>query len=493
MNQAEFRDIEVAIVGCGPAGASMALALARQGHRVVVIDRLPDVLQIPRAIHIDGETMRIFQQLGVAADLMPHVRAGSKMTWLSASGDVLLERMGTAGVGDQGWHGDYYFHQPHLETALRSAFGRYPNLRFLPGTDVLAVTEEGDRVRLQWRNESSGETGSLSAAYLVGADGARSFVREALGAGAFEDLGEHQGWLVVDANLHRPLNLPEHSIQHCDPARPATSIYINPLRRRWELMVLPTDDLARLTDEDHVWQLLSPWIKPWQGTLERAATYVFHSLIARKWQTERVFLIGDAAHQTPPFLGQGLCAALRDVANLAWKLSFVLSGRAGASLLATYDAERIPHVREFIQLAVDVGQVIQITDPAEAARRDERLKRESLKFAVPKPCLGPGLHRGSGEEADERGRIFPQLDLKDGRSMDALAAAGFLLLLERDFDATALQNLTPMLMELGIASGWMERAGQGAILLRPDLYVYDIFSDGAALARALPQLAQALR
>ena len=487
---------DVAIVGCGPTGAALALALARAGLRVAVVERETGVVQIPRAVHIDGETMRILADLGVAGAALTLMRPGAGMHWVNSEGGQLMVRTGVQGLAEHGWHNDYYFHQPQLEALLRQAMAD-AGAALYEGWTLRALREDDEGVTLSLESTADGRADELRARWVVGCDGARSTVRSLISAEAMEDLGEHQAWIVVDGVLHRPLDLPEHTVQHCDPARPATSIYVHPLRRRWELMVLPGEDVQTLVHPATLWPLLERWVRPSQARLERAAVYVFHALIAERWQGARVFLAGDAAHQTPPFLGQGVCAALRDAANLAWKL--VTASRRpeiGAALLATYGAERRPHAREFIALAVEVGRVIQVLDPDVAAARDARLLREGLSFAFPTPTLGAGVHRARAD-APRVGRVAPQSELADGRWSDEAAGGGWSLWLAGPMHVPP-PAVAERLAALGVTTladpgrrgrAWLAESGACSALLRPDHYVFDLCPTADDLVRAVDALA----
>jgi 3-(3-hydroxy-phenyl)propionate hydroxylase len=471
---------DVLIVGAGPTGTALANLLCAQGLSVLVIERNVGVLNIPRAVHVDGETMRVFQTMGLGASLLDILRPGGRMQWVNAAGETLLVRTGVEGLGVHGWHNDYYFHQPQLEEALRRGLARFPGVELREGVEFRTLDIQPDFVDVQAWDLAADTPQSLRARYVVGCDGARSTVRRWVGAEDFEDLGEHQAWLVVDGVLNHPLDLPEHTVQHCDPGRPATSIYVQPLRRRWELMLLPGEDPQAMTETDTVWRLLAPWVKPAQARLERAATYMFHSLLAHRWQAGRVLLAGDAVHQTPPFLGQGLCAAIRDVANLGWKLAAALRLPAcGETLLATYDQERKPHAREFIALAVELGRVIRVIDPAQAAARDARLKEQGLRFAFPSPSLGPGMHHGDG--TGPIGRVFPQVELADSAWLDDHVGLRFALILDRDAPrppASTMQRLERLGVVVILDGGpkaqqWLREHGCAAVCLRPDRYVFD--------------------
>lgn len=494
--------VDVLVVGAGPTGVALANALGARGVSVCVVERNRGILPIPRAVHIDGETMRIFHGMGLAVPLLAIVRNGGAMHWVNPDGRTLLVRKAVEGLGVHGWHANYYYHQPELERVLREGLGRFPAVQLREGVELTDLRQDETGVTATLREEEGGAVRNLRARYLVGCDGARSTVREWLGGDAvFEDLGEHQAWLVVDGRLNRPLDLPEHSVQHCDPRRPATSIYVNALRRRWELMLLPGEDPQAMTEPARVWELVSRWVKPGQATLERAATYVFHSLVAWRWQEGRILLAGDAVHQTPPFLGQGLCAAIRDVGNLAWKLADAVRQPARApALLATYGPERRPHVRAFVSLAVEVGRVIQELDPAKAAERDARLLREGHAFHFPSPTLGPGLHRAR-PAAPAVGQVAPQAELPDGRWTDDVAGPAWSGLFDgSDARAPDAQGrarlralgLVPIDVQGSAAATWLREQGAVAAILRPDRYVYDLCRDPAEWASALDALGLAL-
>ncbi|WP_420225423.1 bifunctional 3-(3-hydroxy-phenyl)propionate/3-hydroxycinnamic acid hydroxylase [Pigmentiphaga litoralis] len=324
-------DCDVAIVGLGPSGAMLANLLGAAGVSVLVLERLPDVVPTPRAIHFDGEVMRAFQSIGLGDAVAAIARPGMEgMHFVNAAGRTLLVRRGSAGVGPHGCANNYYFHQPELERALRGGLGRYPNVQVRLGFELEAITPSGDGVMLEGRQVDAADaaTQTFRARYVVGADGARSLVRKTMGSSR-DDLGLHQPWLVFDVMLNPgvDLDLPRHTVQHCDPARPMTYCNVTDRRRRWEIMLMPGDDPAQLVQPDTLWKLVSRWVRPDQATLERAAIYTFHSVITQGWRKGRLLLAGDSAHQTPPFLGQGMCAGIRDAVNLAWKLAAVCRGK----------------------------------------------------------------------------------------------------------------------------------------------------------------------
>jgi 3-(3-hydroxy-phenyl)propionate hydroxylase len=487
-------ECEIAILGYGPVGATLANLLGAAGLDVVVVERDTGVFPLPRAIHFDGEVMRVFQSIGLRSGVEAISRPGLKgMHFVNARDELLLVRGGTGLDGPQGCANNHYFHQPELEAVLREGVARYPNVRVLLGREVTAIEEAGDGVRLALADGGADAPGEVRARWLVGCDGGRSPTRRAIGA-TLEDLGLHQPWLVFDAILERDLGLPDYTVQRCDPARPMTMCCVTGERRRWEIMLMPGDDPESLARPEHVWPLIARWVTPADARLERSAIYTFHSVIANGWRRGRLMLAGDAAHQTPPFLGQGLCAGIRDVANLWWKLERVIRGAAPESLLDTYEAERRPHVRAFVALAVQLGDVIQATDPEVAAERDRRfLQGEARVFEYPQPGLGEGLHRGP-----LGGTLFPQPRLADGRLLDEAIGTGFAVIGRgRVLDAADAATRecwraagAAILRDPGGAlSGWMDAHDVAAVVLRPDRYLLGAARDAGELAAVSALLA----
>ncbi len=453
MGGAELLSTDVAIVGCGPVGALLANLLGQAGLSVDIYDREREIHALPRAVHFDGEVMRIFQAAGLANRIAAATRPSPHgARYEEPSGRTLMIRRGSERPGPNGWSGSWYFHQPVLEGILRQGLARFPNVRVHLGEKVASVD-------------------NLDARFVVGCDGARSMVRRAIGSRQV-DLGLHQPWLVVDVladpESPRTKALPLYSLQFCDPARPMTLVNVNGRRRRWEIMLMPGDDPARLTDPEIFWPMIARWLGPEDAEIERAAVYTFHSVVQEGWRRGRLLLAGDACHQTPPFLGQGMCTGMRDASNLAWKLAAVVKDDAPDSLLDTYESERRPHARAFIELAVRLGSVIQATDPAEIAARNQRFVEGTTIFDFPDPQLGPGCGLGTSPPV---GALFPQPTLADGRLMDDAIGQRFAIVGE----TALLEQLRPDAVLLpGVGQDWLAERDARAALLRPDRYIFAV-------------------
>lgn len=384
--------VDVLVVGFGPVGATMAGLAARHGLSVLAVDREVDLYPLPRAAHCDHEILRILQELGCADEIVEAMQVNEGMDFLTADRQVLLS-FRSPGLAPTGWPASVLFHQPGFESALRRAVhGTGAQVRL--GHGVAGITQDADGVTATL---DDGE--HVRARYAVGCDGARSMVRHAIGA-PVADLEFEEPWLVVDVVRRKPIpELPSHALQVCDPARPHTLVPMPWPRFRFEFMLLPGEDPDAIREPERVRALISAWIDPSLIEIERAAVYTFHGLIATQWRSGRTFLAGDAAHQMPPFLGQGMCSGMRDAANLAWKLAAVQHHGAPGALLDTYQLEREPHVRSIVELAVGFGRLICTTDAREAAERDAQMLAAPRKVddapqgapsLTPGPAIGPG-------------------------------------------------------------------------------------------------------
>lgn len=481
MTIAPFRSCDVAVIGCGPVGALAANLLGRQGLSVVVLDKAPDHYPLPRAVHLDHEMMRLFQSAGVIDRVLPDMVATDGHLHVGADHGV-IRYMGTVGRPRPfGWSNDYFFYQPELEAHLRAAFAASGNISLVTGADCHNLESDADGVAVHYRH-ADGDAG-VRARWVIAADGARSDVRKQMGI-ALDDLGFEEPWLVVDAEVDGPVNFPpltgvpagadlqRLSVMMCDPCRPATVVPGRRRHRRWEFMLLPGEDDAVMMQPAQVSALLDPWLQGVPHRIVRAATYRFHGLIARQWQHGRVFLAGDAAHQTPPFFGQGMCHGMRDVANLAWKLAGVVHGGADEAILSTYQVEREPHVRGVIGAAIAAGRYICELDPARAAARDAAIRSEAAARAGETaadliPAIGDGIVMAGSAGSGER---FIQPVLNDGRLLDDLVGQGWRLFVRNLTSQPAIH--ASALPDDGAVSAWLAARDAEAVLVRPDHYVF---------------------
>lgn len=456
-------DCDVLIAGGGPTGVTLAVLLAKAGISVVVTEKAAEIYPLPRAAHLDHETMRILQAAGVAGEVAQTSRTTARYDFLTAAGEVLLRFEGSDQIGPGGWPGANMIHQPSVEAALRAELARIAPAALRTNRELTSFSDDGAGITAQI--VTPGGTQTLRARYLVGADGARSPVREACGI-AFDDLGFEEPWLVVDTIVLDPSRLPTANLQICDPARPTTCVLMGAGRHRWEFMLMPGETAEDISSDASVERLLAPWNVARAVSLERRAVYTFKARIAAQWRKGRALLAGDAAHQTPPFAGQGMCSGLRDAMNLAWKLAEVVNG-APDVLLDTYQTERGPNLRATIDMAVMMGRTVCITDPAAAAARDEAMLAARAAGQSPDGNLAyPPIEHGAILAGSAgAGSYFPQ-PVVDGQRLDDVLGAGHWVLSRDSLDRPELAPFAAAL------TGWFDRTGADAVLVRPDRYVF---------------------
>ena len=491
---------DVAVVGCGPVGALAANLAGKAGLRALVIEREAVPYPLPRAVHLDHEMMRLFQAAGLAEALAPTMRETQGHLHIGADHGV-IRYMGTAGKPKPfGWANDYFFYQPELEDILRDGLARFGNVELRLGTELVGLEQDDESVTLAF---ASGET--ARARYVIACDGARSAVRKTLGI-ALDDLDFEEPWLVVDAEVEGNVCFPDLwgvpeaadvdqlSVMMCDPARPATIVPGRGNLRRWEFMLLPGEDDAEMMRPERVADLLAPYLAGVPHRLVRATTYRFHGLIAERWQAGRVFLAGDAAHQTPPFFGQGMCHGMRDVANLIWKLDLVVRGSAQPGLLDTYQPERDPHVRSVVSAAVEAGRYICELDRDRAATRDAEMRDRAKQGGTGTAAdLIPAYRLGAvAADTPGAGERFVQPWVGDTLLDDVTGDGWRLFAIDADTatDAgSAVGALAPIAVRVidasaitddGTLGRWFAGHGVRAVLVRPDSYVFGAARDNAA-------------
>ncbi len=453
---------DVAIIGAGPVGLTLANLLGRGGNSVVVLEKQSKPYPFPRAIHFDAETMRAFQATGLAEQILRHTHIGRGMLFKNKDGLTLVDWSRDQTPGPMGWYESYRFYQPGLEQELREGLKRFEDVTLRTEHAVTSLSQSDTAVTLTLEDGSQ-----LTARFVIGCDGTDSFTRRSLDID-LDDLGFHERWLVVDLRLTRPRpDLGDYSIQHCDPDAPATYVRGVGDWRRWEFRVEDQDTFS----DDEIWAKLSKWITPEDAILERSAVYTFRSALAKSWRKNRVFLAGDAAHQTPPFMGQGMCAGIRDAANLAWKLRAVLNG-ADDALLDTYASERAPNARAFIEMAVSLGKLINQTAAGEAPKG----QMKSIW-----PALGPGLGPRHDPADTVAGTLAPQIRLKDGTLSDDDAQNQFYLIALTPCDHPWLSTYTG-------AEAWLENHNFWGVIVRPDGYCYAGVQDPSELAVCANQI-----
>ncbi|WP_441237601.1 bifunctional 3-(3-hydroxy-phenyl)propionate/3-hydroxycinnamic acid hydroxylase [Bradyrhizobium sp. 930_D9_N1_4] len=521
MTTAGATDYDVLVVGFGPTGAIAAGQLGRLGHRTLVIDRLTDVYDKPRAIALDHEIFRHFDNMGLAEAVSPYIEPFTASEHFGVDGQLIRRIDMVAKPYPLGYTPSMVFSQPEVEAELRRHATGFSNVRAELGVELLDLVQNSDRVEARLK-DSDGLCRSVTARYVVGCDGASSTVRQIAGLG-LEDLIFDEPWLVVDLRVNESAlgRLPQCSAQFCNPARPVSFLIGPNNHRRWEIMLLPGEDARQMEQPGNVWKLLAPWITPQDGALWRAASYRFHALVAAEWRNGRILIAGDAAHQQPPFIGQGMCQGLRDATNLVWKLDRVLRGVSSDSLLDSYTVERKQHVIELTGKIKAIGQSICERDPAAARRRDAQILADGggKPLLMTRQEIIPPLRAGflAQHETPARGSLFPQPRIASGgtvRLLDEVTGPGWRGFIDgRSHDAAALLALcatspdisaaavapcgatAPNMLEEteGVLASWFDRHGAVAAIVRPDHYVFGTARNATELDDLLREMDMRLR
>ncbi|AKE01222.1 hypothetical protein XU06_30310 (plasmid) [Rhodococcus erythropolis] len=500
---------DIVIVGYGPTGATLANLIGQAGYRVAVVDMFDDVFELPRAINIDQEVLRTWQSIGLADQIAAGCEPHTGTDFVGADGELIKYLYSAPPPYPLGWPANLMFVQPDAERILRSGVRRFDNVTEILGHEMTSVTQDADEVSVTLQTPA-GDTRHLRADWLVGCDGANSPVRKSLGIGQ-EDLGFSEWWIVVDAWLRKETPLPARTTQYCLPENPGAYVRCSGDLRRWEMKILPGEDVAAYQDQEKIKERMTPYVDPEALEFWRSSAYHFHARVTDRWRDGRILLAGDAAHQMPPFLGQGLCSGVRDAANLSWKLDRVLRGQSSPELLDTYETERKPHIRVLTEITKSLGEIVGETDPIAAAERDRTLREEmnSGRMETVRQNLIPPLTSGFLDPADGSravGSLAIQPILGKGgaeRRADDLAGPGWKLLIGRrpgaeltalaQKDSVAVLAIGPGLLDDvdGTFAAFRVEHDVESVLVRPDGYIWGAYAtpeDTLAAVRRLSGL-----
>ncbi|MGI6872035.1 bifunctional 3-(3-hydroxy-phenyl)propionate/3-hydroxycinnamic acid hydroxylase [Amycolatopsis sp. 3B14] len=494
-------EVPVVIIGAGPTGLTAATLLAQYGIESLVLDRWETIYPQPRAVHLDDEVCRILGWLSLSAEFSAISWRCNGLRLLDRDMRVLAEFRRDAAHGRHGYPEASMFEQPELEALLRSGLKRHRAATMRGGAEVTALAPEAGGVRVAF-TDPAGRPDSVLARYVLGCDGANSLTRTSIGS-VMRDLGFTQRWLVVDIRTDAELGAWEGVHQVCDPARAATYMRVGENRYRWEFQL--TDGETADTYREPA--ALLPLIKPWTGEtpsdqleIVRVAEYTFRAQVADRWRDRRVFLLGDAAHLTPPFIGQGMGAGMRDAMNLAWKLAGVLDGTLAETVLGSYEAERKPHATTMIRIAKLMG-----TAMTEGGEFGDLLRR----VAAPRLHRVPGLRKrvlDTETPALRRsalvarpplwhplaGRLCPNAPVDGDRRLDDVTAGRFTVISTAEPSPAQRADIEQRGAVLVVARPgtplhrWLRRGFALAAVVRPDATVHSAGRDLAALCAAIP-------
>jgi 3-(3-hydroxy-phenyl)propionate hydroxylase len=493
----------VVIVGAGPTGTTAATLLAQFGVGCLLLDRWSAVYPQPRAVHLDDEIYRVLARLGIADEFAAISRPAHGLRLLDPALRVLAEFRRDTALSVNGYPQANMFDQPDLETLLRTNLKRYPNVDVRGDAEVTSIAERSDgRIRVTYVDRADDSLHTVDTDYVLGCDGANSVVREQISV-RMHDLKFDQRWLVIDAATETDLGQWDGVHQVCDPVRAGTFMRIGPTRYRWEFRLLP----GETADGFRTIEALRPLIAPWTSNIAddeieliRVTEYTFRARIAGRWRRGNVFLLGDAAHLTPPFIGQGLGAGLRDAVNLAWKLAGVIAGDLPQSALDSYEQERKPHARSMIRLALAVGWAMTAGGDFGNAVRRLFVTRMRLIPGLRKKIVGsrtPALHRSAFVRPTHvpgqlPGTLCPNPVGLDGRRLDEILGNGFAVVTVTpptdaqrcDLDARGAE--VHVAAHDSVLADWLRSGHAAAAIIRPDRSVMCAGRDLQKLCELVP-------
>jgi len=460
---------DIIIIGLGPTGGTLANLLALHGFSILIIEKEKSFYPLPRAVHFDDEIMRVFQTIGITNKFLKHTIINKGTKFVNSKNKVVLDWPRPRSITENGWYPSYRFHQPDLERKLRRRLKDFKKVSIMQNTKVVSLKENNNSLKVVLENVNNRKIKEVSSKYVVGCDGANSTVRELIKS-KFQNLGFTQKWAVVDLILKKDKKeLPDRTIQYSNPKQPATYCRNVGKRRRWEFAIHNNISEKKVLSNSYIWNFLKPWLNPRDAFMERKTIYTFQSAISKKWKKGRVFLAGDAAHLMPPFMGQGMCAGIRDASNLAWKIAYCLKNNHSEKLLNTYQSERYSNVKEYIKTTSKMGEFVNAIGTSNITGEVSSTSDGQKSMKSIKPKLGKGL----GKVQDKnRGKIFPQFKIKNGKSLDDKFSLKPILILSKEIK----KNISSKLNFIHTKKNknletFFENSKSIAIIVRPDRFI----------------------
>ena len=352
-----MKSFDVIIIGYGPTGGTLASLLVKSNLSVLILEKEKSLYPLPRAVHFDDEIMRVFDTIGIKEKFKKFTIINKGTKFVDNKGKVLLDWPRPREITENGSYPSYRFHQPDFEKVIRNHLKGYKNFSSKQNSNVIEIKNTKNYVDIISEDTETLKQDTFRCKYLVGCDGANSITRKIINS-QFDNLGFNQKWAVIDLILKKNKKLPDRTIQYANSKRPATYCRNVGKRRRWEFVIKNNENEKKVVSDSFIWDFLKPWVKSNEAKIERKAIYTFQSAIAKKWRKERVFLAGDAAHLMPPFMGQGMCAGIRDASNLAWKINHCIKNGHNEKLLNSFQSERFSNVKEYIQTTMKMGEFI---------------------------------------------------------------------------------------------------------------------------------------
>ncbi len=497
------KDFDAIIVGLGPVGSFMALLLESHGLKVLAIDKDKDIYDLPRAVSMSDQGLRMAQTIGLEDIYLDNSSSVGGAGFVDKDLNFIGQSIDFNGIITlNGWPPMRLFHQPYTDKAIRKNLLN-SNCTVLLEHELTNIVDHSNHVEVSIMNNINSQQSKHTGSFLIGADGGSSKTRRILDIKQ-EDLDYNRDWIVIDVKLNGEKKLDDRAMQICDPERLGTYIPAHPPFKRWEFLILNEEDKIEITKDSKIHDLLSPWLEANEYEIIRKAIYQFHSVLSEEFCKGNCFLLGDAAHQNPPFMGEGMMSGYRDATNLAWKMALVVNKGISKDILDTYQEERKPHAKFVVENSAGIGELME----AYAAAEDPNTVPQELvakgygSFVL--PDLEEGLfYKGKADQAMGAGQLIPQLiEMKNGeisKRLDNLFGSGFaliskkeILLKEKDQNFMSLLNTALVVLDQDMLDQniWLTAfldLGE-VFLIRPDKNVFGSTSDKVSLEDLIDDL-----
>lgn len=491
------------IVGLGPVGSFMALLLEKQGLKVLAFDKEKDIYQLPRAVSMSDQGLRMHQTLNLEDIYIRNSDAPEGAGFVDANLEFIGDPLMVKGlVTPNGWGPLNMFHQPYTDREMRDKLLN-SSCDILVEHELVAFTEESGEVFSTIKDVNTNEIKKVTCTYLIGADGANSKVRELNGIEQ-EDLNYDRNWIIIDLEVFDDSDLSNLAIQICDPKRIGTYIPTHSPFKRWEFEIFEDDNIEEFSSDANIHKLISPWLQPDQYKILRKAVYQFNSVLANEFQKDNCFLIGDSAHQNPPFMGEGMMTGCRDAMNLSWKIGMKHNYALDRSLLNSYQVERKPHAKFIVENSLGIGLLMEAYahTPNIEDVPPELVMKGYASFVI--PPLDEGIFfKGKSDPSNMSGELFPQpvkyIDEQVAERCDYLLGNNFALVSRNkiklsDDESSFLTKIGSKIITLDkdmVESNiWMSSmiAEDRIYIIRPDKYVFGSTTEDISLAELIQDL-----
>ena len=498
-----MNDFDVVIVGLGPSGSMAALLLDSYGIKVLAVDKEKDIYPLPRAVTISDQGFRMSQLVGIEDIYLQNSTELGGASFVNKDLEVIGGSIDLKGlISANGWPPVSLFHQPYTDIAIRQKL-HTSNVKILLEHEFVCLSDEDENIRGKFLNSKDNIEIEFSCKYLIGADGGSSNVRKQLEISQL-DLEYNRDWIVIDVELNGENRLGDKALQVCDKGRLATFIPSHLPFRRWEFLIHENEDKHTFLKDEKIQELISKWLKPDEYKIIRKAVYQFHSVVAKNFRKGNAFIIGDAAHQAPPFMGEGMMSGYRDAVNLCWKIALSIKNKLDTKLLDSFEVERIPHSKFVVENSAGIGELMEAyaeaKDPKDVSK--DLVQKGYGSFILPN--LTKGLFFGGTADASmHAGEIFPQPLLfknnKIDKRMDKIFGKSFSLISDSTFtvDKETLNFLEQIDCKSIVLSedyindnSWLRSFLQTGViyLVRPDRYVFGATNSEVSIQHLVEEL-----